>query len=413
MKNAVSGVAPEFSNTGARNTSIHINCEKSYSIDWFQGSIHNGIKYDNQRKVTLNSIPFINQIIDLISPGKTFFDFEMEPGGINGYREHMDIAEGVCLYFNGPLNKYNKITSMLKLTGTGCDCVNTEFGWFCLLNLLLDVDNDFHPTRIDLAIDDYCGKQMTFEDVYRYVKRKQYTRCGTPRKLPTFYLENWDNVTQGMTINMFSPASEVNLRIYDKMAEQKAKKNYQADSPQWIRYEMEFNKKQAEKTVRELYDMLLNKYVLKDETYSMQKFLSAKLYSLVKFKQSSNDSNKSRWPDDPKYLNFLGSFETCQFERFETKKSELCHTKEYLDENYMKVFSKIYLATDLDFFISWIKQGMYYQKDKLKGIDLIEINNLRKQLELSELSEDDIALKMMKLNPTKEEFKKVSDLWKI
>lgn len=409
----VSDVAPGFSNTGATNTYIHIDVDKSYSIDWFQGSIHNGIRYDNKNKITYDSIPFINKIIEIITPGKTYFDFEIEPGGLNGYREHMDIAEGVCIYFNGPKNKNDKVTSMLKLTGTGCDCVKTETDWFNLLNLLLDSDNDFHATRIDLAVDDYRGKEMSFNYFYKAIKNKNYVRCGSPRKLPTFFLEDWDNVTQGMTINMFSPSSDVNVRIYDKMAEQKAKKNYLADTEQWVRYEMEFNKKQAEKTVREFYTMLLNKYILKDDHYSMQAFLSSKMYSLFKLKEPSDDSNKSRWDDDEKYMDFLGSFQSCRFERFETKKCELCHTKEYLEENYMKVFAKLYLATDLDFLIAWLKQGMYYAKDKLKTIDVIEINNLRKQLGLDELDLEDIDLKLLKLIPSKEDYKKVSELWKI
>ena len=410
---SVSAIAPEYSNTGARNTILNITSEKIYSIDWFQGSIHEGIKYDNQNKVTLNSVPFINKLIDILVPGKSFFDYEIEYGGINGYREHMDLAEGVCLFFNGPKNKYDKTTSMLKLTGTGCDVIKTEYDWFILLNLLLDVDVGYHATRFDLAADDYYGKEMTFNDVINWVKNEEYVRIGSPRTKPNGHITDWQQLEKGATLYMYSNSSSVQVRVYDKMAEQKAKNNYLASTPQWVRYEMEFNKEQAEKTVREFYNMLLNKYVLKDESFSMQKFVSSKMYSLVKFKKPSSDTNKSRWPDDEKYLNFLGSLDNMKFERLETKKCELCHTKEYLDENYMKVFAKIYLATDLDFLISWIKQGMYYARDKFKQIDIIEVNNLRKQLDLNELNKNEIDLKMMKLNPTRDEYKKVSDLWKI
>ena len=150
---------PPLSNTGVVIYNIDENHDKHYSIDWLRcttGSIP-----IVSGKLTNKGIKMINELLHVLKSPFEYDELRIENHGINGYKSKISVLPGITIYLNGPVNKFGDVTTMLEISGEGCDVFQTTDDWFELLTLIKNVDYDFKSKRIDMAIDDFYGKQIS------------------------------------------------------------------------------------------------------------------------------------------------------------------------------------------------------------------------------------------------------------
>ena len=92
---------PPLCNTGVQYTISPLK-DKSYSIDWLRFTTGK-IQYGQDGEPKNVSIPLINKLLIKLKSYYNFFDLELIPGGLYGYRHKMHVAEGITIYFNDPL----------------------------------------------------------------------------------------------------------------------------------------------------------------------------------------------------------------------------------------------------------------------------------------------------------------------
>ena len=386
---------PPYCNTGVQYT-ISPHLDKSYSIDWLRFTTGK-IKYGTDGEPTNTSIPLINKLLTLLKSYYNYFDLELVPGGLYGYRFRMYVSEGLTIYFNGPLNKKGEITTMVEITGTGCDKLSTIEDWFELMSYILSDEIDANITRIDLAIDDFYGKEIASNYFFDVIKKGFYKRSGSPRSKIEWIINDWKNYDEGCTVNFYAKTSDLQLCVYNKKAEVKAKKDKDTDTPQWMRYEMRFFDTQAQAQIRSFYNCLLKEKFNLSSCSSIASFLSSALYDLLKLYIPSNDKHKDRWEENPSWLKFIGDLTHIQFDRNKSKKNSILKTKEYFENNYAKFLLKMYLVFGKKFLMLWLLDFMFVKRDSLEAKDFISINDLRHDLNLKLLTSDDIFLEISRL----------------
>ena len=112
------------------------------------------------------------------------------------------------------------------------------------------------------------------------------------------------------------------------------------------------------------------------------------------------DSNKSRWEILDKWTDFIGDVAEIEFERPESRNSDILKTKRYFEVNYAKFLNKLFLTTDKDYFFDWLKQLMDNRKFKIDNKDFIEVNELRLKLGMKKLTMDEMLDKIEYLAQT-------------
>ena len=377
--------------------------EKAYSIDWLRGT-SDCFKLNDLGYPSEEGILFFNDLLKVMGIHKTLNDYDIEGYGELGYHKTIFIEDGIKIFFDSKYNKnrYGNETFCLDISGEGCDFFKTNASWFHLLDFLYS--HNFKFTRIDAAIDDFYGLELKRVDIQNCLLEENYIKRGTYE--PVFFGRvNDPNNDKGYTVNLYAPSSNVQLRIYDKAAERRDKVGYLAETPQWIRYEMQFNRDNAELFVKQYYLLLL-----KNEEKSISKLLSANLNSLFRIVVPGCDSNKSRWKTDPRWEKFIGDVETVEFDRKIVRRSPIDSLKEYIELNYSKAFAKILLCKGYDFFKLWIKDVAINGLKNLDDQTVNEINSVRYKSGYKKLSRNDIV-EIKVLEELKKEEKEILKTW--
>jgi phage replication initiation protein len=198
--------------------------------------------------------------------------------GAHGYidREYFD---GVSIHSNGRPD----MGVWLEMSGKGCRAYESygNGDWSLLFQTALEYD--YHITRIDAAIDEHDGilpiKKIA-DDVLsgNYVSR--------------FKWYDVEQSSQGITVYLGSPTSDIRVRIYDKAAET----GRQAEG-HWVRCEIQMRNDNATAFARE--------YLTGNDSV----FLGV-LKNYIRFvTPSSKDSNNRRWNMRSYWSKFLGGVE--------------------------------------------------------------------------------------------------------
>ena len=226
-------IVPPYSNTGVREYINNINEyqfgtfhpeEKiSYSIDWLRVTTGK-IEYSKTQEPSINGILKINKLLKLLKTDYDFYSLKIENYGINGYRYKMTVCDGIKLYFYGPCNKLGEFTTLIEITGTGSDRFRSSIDWYNLIKFYIE-ELKVNCTRIDMAVDDFYGENITYKEFFNIVNKEFYKRCGTPKSKPVWYTESLNNYDDGCTVNFYSPTSNVQLVSYNKQAEQKGQRD--------------------------------------------------------------------------------------------------------------------------------------------------------------------------------------------
>ena len=200
-------------------------------------------------------------------------DWEHCQYGRYGYQKRM-VFQGVNVMWCGQEDADGKdlMGVCIEISGQGCRTLETFAGmnWLELFKVLMDPDNEFNITRLDLAFDDHIGildklrlKIDTDEHYYRSRFRSWEIRYGS----------------SGFSIYHGSKQSLVMIRIYDKAAERGI-----LDGTHWIRVELQLRNENASGAIKAYLQHQI-----------LGKVYSGILATYLVYCEESNDSNKSRW----------------------------------------------------------------------------------------------------------------------
>ena len=203
------------------------------------------------------------------------------------------------------------------MKGEGCrdfELRNPDKTWVTLILFMVQLNAQFK--RIDLAVDDYEGKDITLQDLLKKISKGQYTSVF---KSPPLV---FGSQKTGYTLQFGSTSSFQQLVIYDKKLEQKHKKQT-TNQDYWVRYEMRFRQNNA-KVIAYLITTL---YPTNEPPYGLNLQILAyeQLYRMLDIKQENNfsEENQKRAPTDSRWLSFLKNVEKGTLRKAEAPPSTL------------------------------------------------------------------------------------------
>lgn len=222
----------------------------------------------------------------------------------NNYNYQFSLGDSIILRLDGPLNDCYQKTCHLEMKGEGCrdfEKRNPDKTWINFILFLVELNARFK--RIDIAIDDYSGTDVTMgwllekldKKFYVSVFRSPYTQIGS--------IEN------GLTIQFGSHMSPIQLVIYDKKFERK-KRHKECDKAYWVRYEMRFRDKKAESIAYLLTECYSEKAEGQYGT-NFPTFAFEQLYRILDIKEENNYDEKSQYrvETDKRWKDFLMNVE--------------------------------------------------------------------------------------------------------
>lgn len=212
----------------------------------------------------------------------------------NNFNYQYQLGEHITLRLDGPINEFYQKTCHLELKGEGCrdfEARNPEKTWKDFILFMAEQNAKFK--RIDIAIDDYEGKEITLDYLYHKILKKHYSSIFKSEAQPHGTLES------GLTLQFGSHNSPTQLVIYDKQKEQQKRKKF-CDKDYWVRYEMRFRNELAEHIACKLCKL-----------DNLQEFVYGQLYRILDIKEDNNYEAKSQYqiPTDTKWQSFLHNIE--------------------------------------------------------------------------------------------------------
>ena len=219
----------------------------------------------------------------------------------NNYNYQFNLGEHIILRLDGPMNDCYQKTCHLEMKGEGCrdfESRNPDKTWANFILFMAELNCRFK--RIDIAIDDFKGDQVTMGWLTeKILQKKFYTSVFRTSPTPHGTLES------GYSIQFGSNESPVELVIYDKKMERIHRKK-SCDKTYWVRYEMRFRNNVADKVALSL----IKAHESEDE-FKLQKFAFEQLYRVLDIKQDNNEDQRhmSRVSTDQRWKAFLQNVE--------------------------------------------------------------------------------------------------------
>ncbi len=234
----------------------------------------------------------------------------------NNFKYEFVFSDFITLRCGGPYNDSGFRTCQLELKGEGCrefERLRPDLKWKDFFYFLIGLDARFK--RIDTTIDDKSGKEIKMEDVFNKIKNGYYTSIF--RSKPKYF----GTLGDGLTINLGTRQSQVELCIYDKLHQQQSL-NKKCEYEYWTRYEMRFRQAKADSVVLDLLD---NYQDDEDKVYgiNLKAFATKALYAMLDIKEKLRDdkAHLCREATDSKWLKFLETSEKGILPKAQARKS--------------------------------------------------------------------------------------------
>lgn len=223
---------------------------------------------------------------------------------LNNFRYQYVFSDFIVLRLAGPVNEFGYKTCQIELKGEGCrefERLRPDYKWTDLFYFLMEFNTNFK--RLDLTIDDYSGKEIKLKDVFNKIKNGLYTSIF--KSEPKYH----GMIETGLTIDLGSRNSQVELCIYDKYKQQK-NLGKDVDADYWTRYEMRFRQDKANSIIYDLMENYINDEI---EIYGLdlKRFATKTLYGILDLKvgNNANRAHQKKKDTDPKWLAFLENAE--------------------------------------------------------------------------------------------------------
>lgn len=293
---------------------------------------------------TITEIKSVQKVMEFL--GFDVMQFSKAPRGAMGYKSmykldgypvsllydgtedmgiHVNISGSAVAYC---ISAYRKKLS--SPTPFGTDAVEVDdLSYTALSQFLADLKKIGHLTRMDLAVDD-VGKDQYFTctDIENYLLQDKVVT-----KFRKFHTDK-DYATGGSlighTIYLGSRKSEVFLRIYDKMLEQKAKNPEIPDIP-WVRWELELKNNRAQVAA----DMILRGLRIGAVVLGV-------LHNYMRIIEVT-EKNRSRCPSIPKWESFVAGIKGIRLYVPESPKT-LEDKLQWIDRQVLSTLCGLFLA---------------------------------------------------------------------
>jgi hypothetical protein len=208
------------------------------------------------------------------------------------YTRGVRILDGANIYFN-PERKEMGIH--VAINSASLALVNLRP--LQMLNRIINWEGTFK--RIDLAFDDF-DSLLDVDEMYRKIEAGEVV-MRYRKATRIFSIDVGSAEKTGDTVNLGRRSSESFIRIYDKVAEQLAKKQKLPDGVEnWVRVELEMKGEKANAVGKILADTALSGSI------SAGSEAACLLYGLIDFKEvAQDDKNKSRWETTDWWKDFV------------------------------------------------------------------------------------------------------------
>lgn len=298
-------------------------------------------------------------VLDIVKSFANFLNFDDSetfdmPYGKGRYKYLYRFGETINLYIKGPVNAYGMHTCSIELKGQGCrefERKNPEKTWYDFL-LHLCGFFDVNTTRIDIAIDDYEGKDVTFNWIKNKFDNKEYI---TTFKRKYYKIHGCDE--EGYSLEFGSRTSNQMLVIYEKHKEQ-LHKNGVCVQDYWTRFEMRFMHDKGQRVVNDLIDNY------KKSESDFTKFVFGIFYTMLDIKESSNYNDKNIYKEDTdsNWLSFLNDVEKATITKPDKKEMKWNKFNNYVRQSLNKFLLVKFLLAN--------KSNFQFNKELLKELRL-------------------------------------------
>ena len=294
-------------------SSQEVKAGKEIIIDYLTGS-HEFLCNDNEVELQAveDTVEFFRQLLNV--PKERVVPMEFGKGN---YRYGYQIGDGVTYKLCGPLNEKGIHTNCLEMKGEGCREFERNNGvdaWEKFLFTLGCSSINFRCSRLDLTIDHYEHKGVTFDWVKSKLDRGMYTSGF--KKPYTIHGDHIDGFSITFGKRKADNKLSKQLCIYEKDKEQRAK-GKECNQENWTRFEMRFMHEKAQRVFDDLLYAYTGKLRYPEEKKipegieGFKTFVASLLYSLLDIKEDNDydSSNKNKAKTDPLWLEFIGNVE--------------------------------------------------------------------------------------------------------
>lgn len=324
--------------------------------------------------VDSSSLIYIKQILKFFGRDDELLESFEKETGTRGFKYKITIQEGAQILFYGPVTNNGNNATALNLSGTACQWLISKGRFIDLIKFVLEYGYNF--TRFDAMIDNFTSL-MDLTYINDCVVNKKYTSMfvnpfritGTPNpESPygydgiTFYLGN---------------ASDLLLRIYAKNWEQEKENEIE----NWVRWEIQIRDHER---IKQLLSMIVIGYSGKDYNNYFN-IVAGLLKEIVMFKIPTSSSRKTRWPDDPEYLEFLNGVESIKLFKSPKGKRAFEISKTWFEKSCSLFLTQLAIIYGEDKLIRFIKYLIIQRFCDLKANDwnlvINEYDNMKKEID--------------------------------
>lgn len=362
---------------------------KEAKFDWFQVTFdfievkkQSAYHYSFDLKHKL-----FRELLQILKRKENPEEFESRDKGDLNFPHGIRIDEFISLSWGANKLANEKYPMMLMISGQGCRTFEQMGGsWMELFTFFQKYGQDYLKYgRVDLAIDDYEGKEISIQQIYKLLRKGHYVTQFRKFKLEDGWTHNGE--TSGYTITCGSRGSN-QLQIYDKKAERKQVEQYDYDVDIWNRYELRF----ADDKAKQVIDYYTAS-VIENEDYSIfMNYAVGLLKGALDLKKvNPNDTNKRRWETLPAWDRFCNSVKKKSLNIGSRIETTIEKKLVWVEQDLPTTILDVYIATgsDLQTFFNELLSIMAKAKYERKHI--VRMNNFLRKFDSSEITTSDIS----------------------
>ena len=304
-------------------------------------------------------------------------------GFTNGYL----LNQFIRIHYGGEqVKSHGRYTVSVELSGQACREFEKYSGhtWLDLFRMIFKYES-FRISRLDFAIDDFKGTEISLPYIRDLVEKGLYTSNSRKGSAVSSWEKNSDEVTTaGLTIYIGAKGGN-QLAIYDKLRE-RIGLGLEVETDCWNRYEMRF--------VHEKAYAVLEYYYLALETnndYDLKQYVQGLLRDFMDLKDENDKNSRIRRKEtNPKWLDFLESIHKIDIKRRVKEPPTFQRKLKWIDESMGSTFVELVLAKDLHGLQELIYRKVLDSIDDLEPKKLARLNQYMIETEQDQISDDRI-----------------------
>lgn len=318
------------------------------------------------------SILWLNELIDILFPGKQFKDFELMKARRQNYEKVLVINENTKIFLFGPECLNGNKSLMLDITGDGVKRLSVTQ----IYNLYKWSDNPYHfakITRSDPRMDNHTN--LCRIEVLHALMKQGLFECGSREKI------YYSPTTKSITI-YFGKDSDFCLKIYEKNAERTEKDpNFIQQDEYWTRFEFRIR---DEVRNRQFAYMYMRAYEKGDMGIFARYFVDV-LAGFVTFYEWKNRKKEEKvifkeW--EQLLEGYSGVKQLCK------QKSSLSFDKkvDWINRSVFGALSMVYIVYGKDIFEKWLYRGIGLNLQNYDDLQRAIVNSKNEELGVLQFS---------------------------